>query len=184
MSLLGKAKQDAKAADRAARERASGARRAAAKKRKELQSKAKQDVRAAERELRRRASEDREREQGRTAGNVDSPDSTREIFSMAGSAAGLRSPVDATLDPAPDGPGMEGFASGGGLSFGGSESAESAEQGSTGASVGLSFDAPDDDGSGGALAGLSFDSDGDSADDDDVGVGVGFSFDGDDGGIL
>lgn len=182
MSLLGKAKQDVRAADRAARERASGARRAAAEKRKELQAKAKQDVRAAERELRKRASEERER--GRTAGNVDSPDSTREIFSMAGSAAGLRSPVEATLDPAPDGPGMEGFASGGGLSFGDSESSSrSSERGST-ASVGLSFDAPDDDGSGGALAGLSFDSDGDDPDDDDVGVGVGFSFDGDDGGLL
>jgi hypothetical protein len=180
MSILRRAKQDAKAADRAARERASGARRAAAEKRKELQSKAKQDVRAAERELRKRANE----EQGRTAGNVDSPDSTREIFSMAGSAAGLRSPVEATLDPAPDGPGMEGFARGGGLSFGGSESSESDEQGSTGASVGLSFDAPDDDGSGGALAGLSFDSDGDDPDDDDVGVGVGLSFDGDNGGLL
>lgn len=149
MSVLSKAKQDARAADRAAREKAAAAQRAAAAKKAELQRKAKQDVRAAERALRERARED----SGRTPGDPSAPKDTREIFQLAGSSAGLRSPVDATLDPAPDGPGMEGFATGGGLSF----------------------DGPEDD-SGGYLAGVSFDSDGDS-DDEDIGVGVGMSFD-------
>jgi len=147
MSLLSKAKQDVRATERKAREKAS-----------DIKSKGKQDVKAAERALRKRARED----SGRTPGDPSAPKDTREIFELAGSSAGLRSPVEATLDPAPDGPGMEGFTTGGGLSF----------------------DESDDDSSeGDALlgGGLSFDGDGDNGDDD---LGVGVSLDVDDGGLL
>ncbi len=169
MSLLSKVKQDARAADRKAREKAAGvkqkgkqdaraAERAALRKKSELQRKAKQDVKAAERALRKRARED----SGRTPGDPSAPKDTREIFELAGSSAGLRSPVEATLDPAPDGPGMEGLTTGGGLSF---------------------EDSGGDSSEGDALlgGGLSFDEDSDKEDDD---LGVGASLDVDDGGLL
>lgn len=57
----------------------------------------------------------------RTAGNVEAPESTEEVFALAGDAAQLRSPVDATLDPSPDGPMNEALATGMGFSGGGGE---------------------------------------------------------------
>jgi hypothetical protein len=90
-SKTAKAKKDVRRAKAAARERAA-----------KLKRRAVEEA---------RAEADRDRSSKRTAGNVEAPETTKEVFRLAGDAAQLRSPVDATLDPSPNGPAMEGFAS-------------------------------------------------------------------------
>jgi len=93
-STRAKAAKDVRRAKAAARMKAA-----------ELKEKAKKDARRAGARAR------SELEEGRTAGNVEAPETSREIFELAGDSAQLRSPVDATLDPSPDGPMVEGMAS-------------------------------------------------------------------------
>jgi len=90
-SKTAKAKKDVRRAKAAARERAA-----------KLKRRAVEEA---------RAEAERDRSSKRTAGNVEAPETTKEVFRLAGDAAQLRSPVDATLDPSPNGPAMEGFAS-------------------------------------------------------------------------
>lgn len=90
-SKTAKAKKDVARAKAAARERAAKLKRRAVEEAK--------------------AEAERDRSSKRTAGNVEAPQTTKEVFRLAGDAAQLRSPVDATLDPSPNGPAMEGFAS-------------------------------------------------------------------------
>jgi hypothetical protein len=101
-----KARADVRAAGRAARDKTETAKR-----------KARSDARRAERVARRKAAELKERagerESERRPGDVDSPETMDEFFGRAGSAAELRSPMDATLDPSPSGPELELFASAG-----------------------------------------------------------------------
>jgi hypothetical protein len=95
------------------------AKRAARRKAAEVKSKTKEDVRRGARRARSELEADR-----RTPGNVSAPKTTREIFQLAGDSAQLRSPVDATLDPSPDGPMMEAFATNVSDPSGGTESGE------------------------------------------------------------
>jgi len=114
-SIKSKARSDVAAARRAARAKAAEVKRrarqdartgerAVREKKDQLKSKARQDLRTAERRLREAG------EGARRPGDVDSPKTTKEIFRLAGEAAELRSPVDATLDPSPSGPELEMFA--------------------------------------------------------------------------
>jgi hypothetical protein len=93
-STRAKAAKDVRRAKAAARMKAA-----------KLKERAKKDARRAGARAR------SELEEGRTAGNVEAPETSREIFRLAGDSAQLRSPVDATLDPSPDGPMVEGMAS-------------------------------------------------------------------------
>lgn len=95
VSTRAKAAKDVRRAKAAARMKAA-----------ELKAKAKKDARRAGARARTELEES-----GRTAGNVEAPETTEEIFRLAGDSAQLRSPVDATLDPSPDGPMVEGMAS-------------------------------------------------------------------------
>lgn len=108
MSLRSKASQDVKAAERKARQTAS-----------RLQSKARQDVRAAERRVR-----DVDRQDVRNAAervsqvetpDLDSGQTAKDIGDRAYRAGQAPAVVDASLDPGPDGPGMQLFASSGGV---------------------------------------------------------------------
>jgi hypothetical protein len=81
------------------------AKRAAELKAAKLKARARADARRAGERARERVAE-----AGRTPGNVDAPQSTREVFELAGQSAQLRSPVDATIDPSPDGPAVESMA--------------------------------------------------------------------------
>jgi len=94
-----KAKRDVRRAKAAARAKAA-----------EVKRKAKRDARRAGAAARERARE--EASEVRTAGNPSAPETTEEVFRLAGDAAQLRSPVDATLEPSPGGPGMEQFTRG------------------------------------------------------------------------
>jgi len=96
-SLSSKARQDLRRA-----------RRAASAKSSELKKKGKRDVRRGK-DLALEKAKNAELEDIRTAGNVDSPKTGKEVARKAGSAAQLRSPVDATIDPSPSGPEIEEF---------------------------------------------------------------------------
>lgn len=146
MSILDKLKPSSESKERA-RERAA-----------DLRTKGGQDLRAAERvalakaekvraEARRQLSQagqgvqepELQRREGRTLGNVDSPDTNREILARAGRAASLRSPVNATLDPSPSGPGIERFTVMGDSSEGSSGGSESDYRDESGAGFGAGF---------------------------------------------
>jgi len=95
-STRAKAKKDLRRAKQATRMKAA-----------ELKAKARKDIERAGEQTRTKL---REAAEGRTAGNVEAPQTTEEIFRLAGESAQLRSPVDATLDPSPDGPLVESMA--------------------------------------------------------------------------
>ena len=100
--LRRKARQDLRAAERAAR-----------RKRDEVARKARQDARTAGRRVRETSAREALAAVGERVGGRDAPeapDGAGEIAERAGDAASVRAPMDATLDPGADGPALEGFA--------------------------------------------------------------------------
>jgi len=124
--LRRKARQDVRAGRRAARDAAANVRRkgrqdlraaerAARRKAADVKRKAQQDVDAAERRARSTSAREllagvADRVGGGGGESVEAPDSTREVVARAGDAAGVRAPMNASLDPGADGPALESFA--------------------------------------------------------------------------
>lgn len=123
--LRRKARQDVRSGRRAARDAAASVRRkgrqdlrtaerAARRKAADVKRKAQQDVDTAERAARSTSVRDLLAGVADRVGgggeSVEAPDSTREVVARAGEAAGVRSPMNASLDPGADGPALESFA--------------------------------------------------------------------------